>query len=88
MGLPAFIDVAISLIFMYLVLSLICTSINEFIATSLKWRAKSLSKACTQLLDDAQLRDAFYNNGLIANRASKQAKGPTLKDFSCPKCAW
>jgi hypothetical protein len=63
----SFVDVAIGLILMFLVLSLICTTINELIATQLKWRAQSLSQAITQLIDNPQLRDAFYNHGLIAN---------------------
>lgn len=38
-------DVSISLIFIYLLLSLICTTINELIATALKLRSRSLSAA-------------------------------------------
>ena len=45
-------DVAIGLILMYLMLSLLCTVINEFIATQLDLRAKSLAAALTSLLDD------------------------------------
>jgi hypothetical protein len=73
MGLSGFVDIGIGLIFMYLVLSLVCTTVNELIATSLKWRAKDLEKTLTQIIDNGQLKDAFYNNGLISNttRASR-----------------
>jgi hypothetical protein len=73
LGLSSFVDVAIGLIFMYLVLSLICTTVNELIATGLKWRAKDLENTLTRMIDDGQLKEAFYNNGLISNttRASR-----------------
>ena len=41
----AAIDVAIALMLMYLMLGLLCTVINECIATKLKIRAKSLASA-------------------------------------------
>ena len=75
MGFSSFVDIAIGLIFMYLVLSLMCTTINELIATQFEWRAKSLSKAMTQLIDNEELRKAFYNYGLIANAKSASRGG-------------
>jgi hypothetical protein len=61
----AAIDVAIGLILMYLMLSLLCTVINEFIATKLSLRSSSLASAIEALLDNDPLRAAFYNHGLI-----------------------
>jgi hypothetical protein len=61
----AAIDVAIALILMYLMLSLLCTVVNEFIATKLKLRARSLASALEQLLDNDALRATFYRHGLI-----------------------
>lgn len=72
----AAIDVAIALILMYLMLSLLCTVINEFIATKLKLRAKSLASALEQLLDNQTLRDTFYRHGLIVTNKSATAIGP------------
>ncbi len=72
----AAIDVATALILMYLTLSLLCTVINEFIATKLKLRANSLASALEQLLDYQPLRDAFYGHGLIATNKSAAAVGP------------
>ena len=60
------IDIAIGLVLMYLVLSLACTVINEFIATKLAWRAKSLAAGLQALLDDPTVRNAFYDHGLIS----------------------
>jgi hypothetical protein len=62
----AALDVAIGLILMYLMLSLLCTVINELIATIFDLRAKSLTAALTQLLDEPGLRSAFYTQGAIA----------------------
>ncbi len=61
----AVIDIAIGLMLMYLVLSLLCTMINEYISTVLKWRAKDLQKSLTNLLDNDALRQQFYKHGLI-----------------------
>jgi hypothetical protein len=72
----AAIDVAIALILMYLMLSLLCTVINEFIATKLKLRAKSLASALEQLLDNQTLRDTFYRHGLIVTNKRATATGP------------
>ncbi|HTT48510.1 MAG TPA: hypothetical protein VMG39_10980 [Pseudolabrys sp.] len=71
----SFVDVAIGLILMYLVLSLLCTTLNELIATAFKWRAKSLSQAIAQLIDNPQIRAAFYNHGLIANAVTASRGG-------------
>jgi hypothetical protein len=60
------IDIAIGLILLYLVLSMLATVINEFIATQLKLRASTLKDGLEHILDDPNLRTAFYNNGLIA----------------------
>jgi len=63
----SFVDVAIGLVLVYLVLSLLCTTLNEIIAASLKWRAISLQQAIARMIDNPELRQAFYNSGLICN---------------------
>jgi hypothetical protein len=62
----AALDIAIGLSMMYLVLSLLCTVINEFIATKLKLRSDNLKTGLQALLDDTTLRNAFYDHGLIS----------------------
>lgn len=77
MGFNAAIDVAISLVLMYLVLSLIVTVLNETIATAADLRASNLKDALTSLIDDPKLRAQFYDHGLIAsvNSAATDGKG-------------
>jgi hypothetical protein len=70
----AAIDIAIGLVLMYLVLSLVCTVINEFIATKLALRSKSLAAGLRELLDDPVVRNAFYDHGLIAGAKNVLAK--------------
>ena len=65
----AIIEIAIGLILMYLVLSLLCTVINEYISTLAKMRAKGLRKSLTELLDSTTLRENFYAHGLIGGSA-------------------
>jgi len=57
----AAIDVFIGLAFLYLLLSTVCSAINEGIATALNLRAKDLEKGIQNLLgDDQAAKDRFY----------------------------
>jgi hypothetical protein len=71
----AAIDVAIGLILMYLMLSLLCTVANEFIATKLKLRSSTLKDALQKLIDDPTLLNNFYEHGLIASSSRASATG-------------
>src|SRR5579871_5512488 len=75
MSFNAVIDMATGLVLMYLVLSLACTVINEFLATLTKLRASTLASALKQLIDVPVLRADFYNHGLIdgANKTNSNA---------------
>ncbi len=66
MSMNAMADIALGLILMYLVLSLICTVINESIASMIKLRAKTLGKAITKIIDDKDLLKNFNDHGLIS----------------------
>lgn len=81
MGSNAAIDVAISLVLMYLVLSLIVTVLNEVVATAADLRSSNLEQAVTALIDDQTLRSDFYDHGLIAsvNDATTDRKGIFLR---------
>jgi hypothetical protein len=61
----AVLDVAIGMIFVYLLLSLICSAVNEFIEAGLKNRAKDLEKGIRNLLADDALAAKFYEHPLI-----------------------
>jgi hypothetical protein len=67
MSYNAALDIAIGLVLMYLVLSLMGTVVNEYIATLLKLRATTLRDALKQILDNGALHADFYNHGLIAS---------------------
>jgi hypothetical protein len=83
MDLTSAIDIAVGLVLMYLVLSLLCTTINEFIASSLRLRANTLQAAMQQLIDDPTLKTLFDNHGLIdgskvaARGGTEQRSNPT-----------
>ncbi|HEY0545842.1 MAG TPA: hypothetical protein VGC91_10735 [Pyrinomonadaceae bacterium] len=61
-------EIAIGVIFVYLVLSLICTAVNEAIATLLNKRGKNLFEGIKNMLNDPTftgLAQQIYNHGLI-----------------------
>lgn len=61
-------EVATGIIFIYLLLSLICTVINEGIAAALEQRGKNLLEGIKNLLNDPKftsLAQYVYNHGLI-----------------------
>jgi hypothetical protein len=75
----SFVDVAIGIILMYVILSLVCTAINEFLATVLKWRAKILADGLAALVDDPKLRDLLFDHGVVAGPAAVAVgKSPLL----------
>jgi hypothetical protein len=45
-------DVALGLIFVYFILALVCSAVNEWIATALRWRARDLERGIRNLLVD------------------------------------
>lgn len=59
------VNVALGLVLMYLMLSLLCTVVNEFIATLTNLRARYLRTAIDWLLHDDALKKAFHANGLV-----------------------
>jgi hypothetical protein len=64
----AILDVAIGMVFVYLLLALIVTSLSELISAVLKWRAKNLEKGIRHLLSDQEgegLSQALSGHPLI-----------------------
>jgi uncharacterized protein YukE len=84
MSLPFILDVTIGLIFIYLILSLLASEIQELITTILQWRAVHLKKSIEILIagdvsksDDnnvLQLVNDLYNHPLIQS-VNQEAKG-------------
>jgi hypothetical protein len=56
------IEVAIGLVFVYLVLSLICSVIKEGLAGALGMRAKTLEEGIQNLLDHPETVQSFYDH--------------------------
>lgn len=70
MSFSGILDIAISLIFLYLLISLVCTSVNESIATVLKLRSRSLSVGIAKIIENEELKNRFYANGLVKGAIS------------------
>ncbi|MDT4954497.1 MAG: hypothetical protein QOJ02_2635 [Acidobacteriota bacterium] len=58
-------EVAIGVIFVYLLLSLLCSAFSELIEAFLKYRARDLEKGISKLLDNPQLAQKFFAHPLI-----------------------
>jgi hypothetical protein len=70
-------DVAIAIVFIYLLVSLVVSAINEFIAALLKSRAKNLSKGIQALLQDPSQAGwvaRLYQHPLIQSLSSPNSK--------------
>ena len=68
-------DVAVGLVFVYLLLSLVVTAGSELIASCLTWRAGTLRKGLQRLLDPA-LAQKLYDHPLI-KKLAKGNRGPS-----------
>ncbi|MEA5536481.1 hypothetical protein [Crocosphaera sp. XPORK-15E] len=97
LNLPLILDIAIGLIFIYLVLSLFASEIQEIITTLLQWRAKHLknsiehlflgtSKEEEDIIQTKALVDNLYKNPLIKsiNHQSKDKITGLLKLIISP----
>src|SRR5476649_1918078 len=60
-------EVAIGMVFLFLMMSLICTAIKEWIEALLKWRAMDLERALRNMLDDpdGKTTQALYKHPII-----------------------
>ncbi|MFB2839216.1 hypothetical protein [Floridanema evergladense] len=85
MNIPAIVDVVIGLIFIYLILSLLASEIQELIATVLQWRAQHLKQSIINLLAGDTIADRnieaakrltkdLYNHPLL-NDINQEARG-------------
>lgn len=58
-------EVAIGVIFVYLLLSLLCSAFSELIEAFIKYRSRDLEKGISKLLDNPKLAEEFFNHPLI-----------------------
>lgn len=73
-------DILIGLFFVYLVLSLVCTGINEYIAALTNKRGKLLMRGIQQLLDETNagaVKDKVINHPLLTSLRQLDRKGNT-----------
>lgn len=59
-------EVGIGLVFVYLLLCLLCSGINEAVARVLAWRSKTLEEALKKLLNNPELFKEIYQNSLLS----------------------
>jgi hypothetical protein len=66
-------DVVVGLLFVYLLLAIICTTINEWVASGFALRSKTLATAINQMLDDQKGSDPtrsfleqFYSHPIVS----------------------
>lgn len=77
-ALEAILDVAIGMIFMWLILSVATMSIQEWIASYLKWRSTNLETAIRRLLGNNQLwAEQLYAHPLIQGLSKKLGAKPS-----------
>ncbi len=81
-----YIDIALSLIFIYLVLSLVVSAVNELISMWLRKRPAMLAKSILSLIDDGGLRGAFYKAGALVN-PGRAAHGADQASWTGPAAA-
>ncbi|MGC4410935.1 MULTISPECIES: hypothetical protein [Rhizobium] len=70
------VDTTIGLMMVYLMLSLICTSINEAIAGWTRLRARNLYRELSRALGDERLRNAFWQTNLIRSLSRRGLDNP------------
>jgi hypothetical protein len=91
MNIPLIVDIAVGLIFIYLILSLLASEIQELITTLLQWRAEHLKKSIEVLIaggtDDSanaqkarELANSLYDHPLLRN-LNQEAKGLLAQSF-------
>ena len=78
-----YIDIALSLVFIYLVLSLVVSAVNELVAMWVRQRPAMLAKSILSLIDDDELWKGFYKAGSLIN-PRLAAKGESQADWSKP----
>ncbi len=75
-------DIIIGMVFVFLLLSLVCSAVNELIEAVLRNRAKDLERGINELIGDPtaapQFLNQFYNHGLI-NSLFKGSYPPASK---------
>jgi hypothetical protein len=67
-------EVALGLIFVYLVLSLVCTAVNETVASLFAWRADTLREGIANLLGSDAERKKVYEHPIVAGLIRQKSR--------------
>lgn len=77
MNLGAVVDVAIGIVFVWIVLSLAVIQIQEWITTRLDKRARDMEDAIHEMLANPNLKAQFYDHPVIRGLTARKRKAPS-----------
>ncbi len=80
MQLDAILEVAIGLVFVWLVISVATMEVQNRISALLGWRAEQLEKSILSMLKDEALVKKFYEHPLVIELSPKDSNGNPIKD--------
>ena len=80
----AILDVVIGLVFVYLLLAILCTAANEWIATLSKSRAKMLKKGIAELLGNQPIDAKSGSDAFVAEFYRHPLMTSMMKDGNHP----
>lgn len=80
MQLDAILEVAVGLVFVWLVISVATMEIQNRISTALSWRADYLQRSILSMLKDKTLMENFYRHPLILELSLKDKNGNFVRD--------
>ena len=72
-----YLDLAIGISFIYLLMALVCSTVNETIAGIINSRGKTLEKGISALLHDPGLKEKFYAHPLIQGIQQDDSRLPS-----------
>ncbi len=71
-------EVVIGLVFIYFIMSLLCSTVTEWIARFIAMRAKTLQDGINKLLNDEKLKDKIFAHPLVKGLSPKNSgRGPS-----------
>jgi hypothetical protein len=79
-----YLDLAIGMSFIFLLLAVTCTTVTEAIAGILTSRGKTLERGIAELLQDTELKDKLYAHPLIQGIESKSGQKSRLPSYISP----
>ena len=87
MDIAIIIQVAIGIIFVWIMLAVITSQIQEWVASILAWRSNMLESTIVQILGNPTIKDRLYNHPLIQGLHTSHGKrrpAAIPQDKICP----